>query len=289
MTTITINGEAHTIQEWADKYGVTYGWIYNLYRKGELEQRINDGSLGRQKSTDLVGMRFGDLEVIGVAPEKRRNYRTYIVRNVKNGKEAHVESVRLTSGIYTGKCALATVPAKDIPETSLGRLFKTHFREEFSSWAEFEEWASERGYAKGKYLKKYDEALGHSRDNSYFDIRAHLIEINSKALTMNEWAEELGITRQRIAQMRKDGTFEAYVLTGRTGKARKRKKPKNSIGELVDKVIGERSIKEFAEISGISATRLYRLRLGIARISASEIKAIANNSELTEKEVIEAL
>ena len=90
MKTITVNGETRTIQEWADKYDVTYGWIYNLYRRGELEQRINDGSLGLHKRTDLVGMRFGDLEVIGIAPEKRRNYRTYIVRNLKNGKEAHI-------------------------------------------------------------------------------------------------------------------------------------------------------------------------------------------------------
>ena len=184
---------------------------------------------------------------------------------------------------------MATVPAKDIPKTSLGRLFKTYFREEFSSWTEFEEWAVERGYAKGKVIKKYNETLDHSKENSYFGIRAHLIEINGKALTINEWAEELGITRQRVEQLRRDGTFENYVLTGHTGKVRKRKKPEGSTGKLIDKVIGNRTIQEFAEISGISATRLYRLRRGLAKISVKEIKAIVDNSELTEREVIEAL
>lgn len=161
---------------------------------------------------DLTGMTFGKLKVV-----RRVGMRGHFVCwevAAPNGRTAIVRGTDLVNGKFTGENSLLKV--ENVPDNRLGRIFKTYFRKnrEFDTWEEFEAWALENGYTDETTCRRFDANKPYVKDNVYFKKKGSAVTINGETKNLTEWANILGISRERVRQLNSQGRLEDYVLSG---------------------------------------------------------------------------
>lgn len=153
---------------------------------------------------DLTGMTFGDLKVICRMGTKR-GYATWLVEN-SEGETAEAYGTMLLDGTFTGR-----VKFSKLPDTALGRMYKRLPKAEFGTYKQFERWAYANGYAEGKNCMRKDASKPFTKDNIYFETRSVSVTVNGVTKKVYEWAEVLGVSRQRAQQLHAKGHLERRV------------------------------------------------------------------------------
>lgn len=218
---IRIGEKELTAKQWAECLGVSYGWILAMKSRGDLEQMVLSGAVGKKKpGTVKIGDVFSGCKVISQEASVR-GYRCYRVRHIETGKEQVVRGTKLLSGEFKGIYLGRPV---NPPRTKLGYIYRKKFKDcDFSSWEDFESWAVERGYTdENSTPHLYDESKPFSRENVYFGIKGCLFECCGEVHNLSQWADILGISRQRVDQIHKNGQLSDYIEAKLTGKPMKK-------------------------------------------------------------------
>ena len=203
---ITINGEKISLQECAEKYNVSLSWIYHLHTKGELEKKIINGTLGSKKHEDLTGQIINDFKIIKRVDSKR-NYKTYLVRNIFTGEEREISGSEILTGTFSGEC-LKRIKNPD----DLDRIYSKYFYGQ-CTLTEFKDLAIQKGYQKGFKVTAKNKTKPLTISNMAFKEPRKIItiKVNNEEKSIAKWAKQLGVSRQFIHILYQKNRAEEYI------------------------------------------------------------------------------
>ena len=257
----------------AEMYGVSAKYIRLMHNNGTLEKRLADGTIGERKVPELKpGTRFGDMVVVRRV-ENHLGYKTYLVKDINTRKEAVVHGNALLSGLYKGAHLKRTMTFPK--DSKLGKVYHTHFSgcKDFVSPEDFTEWAIANGFSERTPKPKLiNKELGYTRQNVYFASVAKLYKHDGKTLSASEWADELGVSHQRISQIIRQNRLEEYIDQKKSCSSELKPGPSKGpiiklrtakvteLGALINEMSRNFSLSEYTRRVGVSNRKMNNLR-----------------------------